>query len=244
MKKPNRFPPKNSVILFLIIMLVIGDIKYYRYIQEKAEYKKQWRNDLEDETINGVKNPYMTDELIYQYKAIDDKAREMDYSYDYCIFSVYTLKPNKMNDLITYLNQFNPKELDENLQSNFFYFNDKDGYLITKWLPNSQVDKILFKPLDNLLSKDGRFSQTRYDRFNECKVFVKDKDIFMSQHKNLNFHEYDRYENFNKINLLNILNNPNTLVSIRLWKNSGSGTVYFYDSNSKYFVEMDFKPNF
>ncbi len=77
---------------------------------------KKWRNDLAEETINGIKNPYMIDDFIYIYSASDKYAMNNDISpYDACTFRIYTLKDEitNINDISSYLKRTNDKSFNK-----------------------------------------------------------------------------------------------------------------------------------
>ncbi len=231
--------------LFCSLLLILASCSQFT---EKKKEDKKWRNDLAKQTINGVKNPYMIDEFIYKYGAIDRIALYNDNPSDYCWFSVYSLKKStNITNLQNYLNQFNSEQLVQKLlnkKNRLSFYILEDERLISKWLHNNEVSQKLFEPLDTLMTEDKRFSQTMYDRHKECIVFFEDKMKFLKIYSHLSMIEDIKYKNFNRSNIVEILNNPNTLVKFDLWRNSGSGNIYFYDANRQYFIVLNFQPSF
>lgn len=221
-------------ILFLSILLILTNCS-----SEKE--KRKWRNHLKEETINGVKNPYMIDDYVYKYWAINDDMVERGGFTESCGFDIYTLKPSiKQEKLEKYLNQFNSEKLAKKMNNNpnvLFVFEDKS--FETKWFTKSKITKKLFEPFEK---KETYHNQSMYDRYNECLNFFQDNTQAFAKKYHLNFHEEVKHKGFSKKKIIDIINTPETLVKVTLWQFS-SGTVFFYDAKQQYLVHLHFQPN-
>ncbi len=144
-----------------------------------------------------------------------------------------------------YLNQFIDRELKEKIQgepSSLSIFNSSNKLFTVKWLYKSEIKKHIFKPFEEMTKNDGWYSQTMYDRYNECFNFFQDDTQSFAKKYHLDVHEEVRYKNFDKNEIIKVLNNPNTLIKIRLWRTS-VGDIYFYDPDYQYFITLEFQPS-
>lgn len=92
-------------IVFFIILSFFTFILISKYLthKEKQEFDEKWRNYLKNKEIRGFKNPYLTDELIYQYHGFDiDRNRYTNY----CLFNIFSLQKTKKKVDLTYLNNY------------------------------------------------------------------------------------------------------------------------------------------
>lgn len=212
---------------------------------------EKWRNDFITRQFNGVKNAYGTGEFVYKYEATDDKARESDYFYEHCLFYVYTLRPpTNVKNLQDYLNQFIDRDLQEKIQNDptaISILPTSRDFFRVKWLYNRDVTKKVFDPIDSIIKEGTWYSQTMYDRYNEClEFFPTNKAIQFpnfAKKYHLDVHEEIRYRGFDKNEVIKVIKNPNTLVKIEAGETS-VGIVYFYDSDYKYFITLQFQPSY
>lgn len=251
---------KIATLIYIFVLISTFCLGFIKYNQEqKKQYQIQWFNYLEDETINGIKNPYFTDELIYKYHATNTDRRG---SGSYCSFDVFSIKAvenTKIN--LKYLNQYienlnisNKRHSKYILKNNVIFFDKKKNvfYYFTNWIKNSDVSK----KFPNIYTKlsDGKIKKSAiYDQYSQCINFLKNKDAFIQTYVEQNtngFKKYGatftkkmKYHDNTKIDgmhlaVIDIVYNPNTYTKIKLTETNG--TIYFYNAQTKYFIVLKF----
>lgn len=216
---------------------------------EKQRFDKQWRNYLENKEINGLKNPYLTNELIYKYHGFDI---DREHYANYCLFNIFSLKQTEKKVDITYLNnhieyletQDRRKEFSKHtLKKGILLFYDSNSYIsFTNWIENIDLSDQVFDLHQYLDDKPILKKGKHYNQYLRCINFVKDKNNFIHKY-GLEFKQELKYPNNENVHNIHsevtrIVYNPHTYTHMVLSKTDGE--VYFYDVQKKYLVILEF----
>lgn len=198
----------------------------------------RWRNDLVNQTINGVKNPYMVDDFIYIYSASDKYAMEHDmFPYDACTFRMYSLNDNvtSVRNVKKYLNSLINTKTETDISN--VYIKGQDFYSI--WMKQKEITSSFFNPFVKM-----KHSNIQYERYQSCKKFLLDsksdyKKYFLKKYS-LKFIEESNFSDkkYNLQEFRRIIENPNTLTRINIW--CRVNFIDYIDLEEKLFIRLQY----